>query len=140
MYDIPNKIPPSFEKRKEPVEDIKYTPENIWDNMPAAPKEGDKVSDFSDFYEEILKRQKVIDLSKKVDNITGTIVNKETDFFGNFRFFATIPDELLEEEDYDDDIYSFFPEEDEIKEINLIKDHKTLIEYLKDKFPFDIIK
>ena len=33
MYDIPNKIPPSFEKRKEPVEDIKYTPENIWDNI-----------------------------------------------------------------------------------------------------------
>ncbi len=139
MYNINDKIVPNSEKIREPIEEVRYTPENIWDNMPPEPYEGVNYSDFREYYMELIKRQKIIDLAKVVEDIPGTIVKKETDFFGKFHFFAPRPDEFIYDDDYCDD-FGFFPEEEEIEEINNIKDNKSLVRYLEDKFPFNIIK
>lgn len=58
MYNINDKIVPNSEKIREPIEEVRYTPENIWDNMPPEPYEGVNYSDFREYYMELIKRQK----------------------------------------------------------------------------------
>ena len=54
MYNINDKIVPNSEKIREPIEEVRYTPENIWDNMPPEPDPNSVISD-EEFNEKYLK-------------------------------------------------------------------------------------
>lgn len=143
MYDIPNKIPPSFEKRKEPVEEVKYTPENIWDNMPPEPNPDSDMSDeefdkkYIEWFEERLKRMEIIEKAVKERPIHGTIVVDRVDFYNHHTFYVILPEELYKE---DEGEYYICPlDEEEDTYVNSLNNNSSLIDFLKSKFPFNII-
>lgn len=109
MYNINDKIVPNSEKIREPIEEVRYTPENIWDNMPPEPDPNSVISDeefnekYLKWFNERQKRQKIIDNSKVERLVTGTVVTDVIDFYGKHVFYATIPEVLKKE--YEDECY-----------------------------------
>lgn len=143
MYNINDKIVPNSEKIREPIEEVRYTPENIWDNMPPEPDPNSVISDeefnekYLKWFNERQKRQKIIDNSKVERLVTGTVVTDVIDFYGKHVFYATIPEVLKKE--YEDECYYVYSLSDkENVYINSLDKNSLLIDFLSNKFPFDI--
>lgn len=143
MYNINDKIVPNSEKIREPIEEVRYTPENIWDNMPPEPDPNSVISDeefnekYLKWFNERQKRQKIIDNSKVERLVTGTVVTDVIDFYGKHVFYATIPEVLKKE--YEDECYYVYSLSDkENAYINSLDKNSLLIDFLSNKFPFDI--
>lgn len=143
MYNINDKIVPNFEKIREPIEEVRYTPENIWDNMPPEPDPNSVISDeefnekYLKWFNEHQKRQKIIDNSKVERLVTGTVVTDVIDFYGKHVFYATIP-EVLKKEYKDKCYYVYSLSDKENAYINSLDKNSLLIDFLSNKFPFDI--
>lgn len=143
MYNINDKIVPNSEKIREPIEEVMYTPENIRDNMPPEPDPNSVISDeefnekYLKWFNERQKRQKIIDNSKVERLVTGTVVTDVIDFYGKHVFYATIPEVLKKE--YEDECYYVYSLSDkENVYINSLDKNSLLIDFLSNKFPFDI--
>lgn len=89
------------------------------------------------WFNERQKRQKIIDNSKVERLVTGTVVTDVIDFYGKHVFYATIPEVLKKE--YEDKCYYVYSLSDkENAYINSLDKNSLLIDFLSNKFPFDI--